>query len=170
MSLWSAQYNHRPTLGYWSSEHFGGWQKPVAKQWAELGIYGVGADENVMQVTTMPEVIVDRTLPPDTNVPPTAPSGLYPASGTVVDYGYLKIMSELVPRATSYQLALEHWNGSAFVPYYTWTNANAFVKVTPYFQNSIYRLRVRAMNAHGWGAWSAWSTFDYGKYVGARPQ
>jgi hypothetical protein len=87
----------------------------------------------------------------------------------VVGVDYVKLMSATIPRATSYQLALEHWNGSTFTPYYTWTNANAFIKSQPAFHDSVYRFRARAMNAYGWGAWSAWSTFDYGKYTGTRP-
>jgi GH25 family lysozyme M1 (1,4-beta-N-acetylmuramidase) len=167
--LWYAQYNGRKSLSNWPTEHFGGWMSPVAKQWAEQAICGYGADENVMQLVTTPEVIVDRTLPPDTKAPPPAPGGLYPTNGSIVPFDYVKLMSETIPRATKYQLALERWNGSAFVPYYTWSNANAFIKASPTIRNAVYRFRARATNAYGWGAWSAWSTFDYGTYVGPRP-
>lgn len=166
--LWYAQYNYRTSLSDWSKEHFGGWAKPVAKQFAEQPLCGVGVDKDVMQVTGQPAVAVDRTLPPDTMQPPPAPGGLYPIDGTVVVVGDLKIMSATIPRATSYQLAVERWTGSAFVTYYTWTNANAFQKLS-LATNAIYRFRARAANTHGWGAWSSWSTFDYGTYSGPRP-
>lgn len=166
--LWYAHYNYRTSLSDWSTEHFGGWAKPVAKQWAEQALCGVGVDKDVMQVVTKPAIVVDRTLPPDTQLPPPAPTGLYPEDGMVMAIDDLKIMSALIPRATSYQLAVERWTGTSFVTYYTWTNANAFRKVSlP--TNAIYRFHVRAANAHGWGAWSPWSTFDYGKYAGPRP-
>ena len=78
-------------------------------------------------------------------------------------------MSDTVPLATRYQLAVEHWNGTAWIAYYTWTNPNAFVKFVPAFSNALYHFRVRAQNTHGWGAWSGWSSFEYGKYTGPRP-
>ena len=168
--LWYAQYNYRTSLSDWSTEHFGGWAKPVAKQFATKPLCGVGGpDWDVMQLLAPPTVIVDRTLPPDTKQPPPAPAGLYPADGAVVPPDYVKIMSATIPRATSYQLALERWNGSSFTTYYTWTNANAFQKVAANPVNSLFRFRARAANAYGWGAWSAWSSFDYGKYTGTRP-
>lgn len=166
--LWYAKYNYRTSLSDWTTEHFGGWAKPAAKQWAEQPLCGVGVDKDVMQQATKPSVVVDRTLPPDTMQPPPAPTGLYPADGMVVVLGDLKIMSATIPRATSYQLAVERWTGSSFATYYTWTNANAFQKLS-LAPNAIYRFRARAANAHGWGAWSSWSTFDYGTYSGTRP-
>lgn len=167
--LWYAQYNGKKLLSDWPTEHFGGWAKPVAKQWAEEALCGVGVDKDVMQVLTKPQLVVDRTLPPDTKQPPPAPGGLYPADGAVVGVDYVKLMSATIPRATSYQLALERWTGSAWIGYYTWTNANAFVKSQPTIHNAVYRFRARAQNAYGWGPWSAYATFDYGKYTGARP-
>jgi len=168
--LWYALYNHKTSLADWSTERFGGWLKPVAKQYAAEAICGVGgADKDVMQVVTQPSVVVDRSLPPDTNQPPPAPTGLYPTDGSVVLLDYAKIMSGTIPRATSYQLAVEHWNGTNFAPYYTWTNPNGFQKFSPQMPNSIYRFRVRAENAQGWGPWSSYASFDYGKYTGPRP-
>lgn len=168
--LWYALYNDKTTLSDWSTEAFGGWSKPAAKQFATKPLCGVGgADWDVMQVSTTPAVTVDRSLPPDTGVAPPAPGGLYPSDGSVVKLGYAKIMSATLPRATSYQLSVERWTGSSWTAYYTWTNPNAFVRFSPATANSIYRFRVRAQNAHGWGAWSSWSSFDYGKVTGPRP-
>lgn len=167
--LWYAQYNHRTSLSDWPTEHFGGWSKPVAKQWATQPLCGIGgADWDTMQVSAKPTVVVDRTLPADSGTVPPAPTGLFPTEGYVDSYDYVKMMSQTIPRATSYQIAVERWSGNAWLPYYTWTTANAFVKVslTP---SSLFHFRVRAQNAHGWGAWSDWTSFDYGKYTGPRP-
>ncbi len=168
--LWYAQYNGRTGLDAWSSEKFGGWSQPVAKQWAEQALCGVGVDKDTMQVTTKPSVVVDRATPPDTGLPPAAPDGLYPAEGSVVGVDYVKLMSATVPRATGYQLALERWDAASasFRPYYTWSTSDPFVKTYPP-RSALYRMRVRARNARGFGAWSAYSMFDYGKYTGTRP-
>jgi hypothetical protein len=168
--LWYAQYNKKRTLSDWTTEHFGGWTSPVAKQFQTSPLCGIGgADWNVMQVTSTPTVIVDRSLAPDDLLPPVAPANLFPEDGMVVPIDYVKLMSGTVPRATSYQLALERYAGTTWISYYTWTNANAYVKVSPPTTPALYRLRVRAQNSHGWGAWSAYTTFDYGTYTGPRP-
>ena len=167
--LWYAQYNYRTSLSDWPTEHFGGWAKPTGKQWATKPLCGIGGvDWDTIQVSATPTVNVDRTLPPDTGLVPPAPTGVYPLDGDVEHYGYVKMMSQMIPRATSYQIGLERWNGKAWATYYTWTNANAFVK-NSLVDNSLYHFHVRAQNAHGWGAWSDWSSFDYGKYTGIRP-
>ena len=168
--LWYAQYNNKTSLSDWATEAFGGWAKPVAKQFATKPLCGAGgADWNVMQVAAEPTVIVDRSLPPDTGLPPPAPGGLYPTDGSAVSLDYAKIMSATIPLATQYQLAVERWSGSAWIAYYTWSNPNAFVKFFPTTKNALYRFRARAKNAHGFGEWSTWSSFDYGTYTGPRP-
>jgi hypothetical protein len=168
--LWYAIYNNKTSLSNWSTESFGGWPKPVAKQFATKPLCGAGGvDWDVMQVSATPTQTVDRTLPPDTGKPPPAPADLYPVDGQVIHWDYAKVMSGTIPRATQYQLAIEHWNGSAWVAYYTYGSADAYVRFSPAMPNSIYRFRVRALNAHGWGDWSSFSAFDYGTYDGTRP-
>jgi GH25 family lysozyme M1 (1,4-beta-N-acetylmuramidase) len=168
--LWYAQYNKKRSLSDWATEHFGGWSSPVAKQFQTAPLCAIGgADWNVMQVTTTPTVIVDRSLPPDDHMPPIAPANLFPEAGMVVPIDYVKIMSGTVPRASSYQLALERYTGTSWASYYTWTTANAYVKVSPPTTPALYRLRARAENVHGWGEWSDYTMFDYGKYTGPRP-
>jgi len=168
--LWYAIYNNKTSLSDWSKEAFGGWSAPVAKQFASKPLCGIGGvDWDVMKVSATPTVAVDRSLPPDTGSPPPAPVGLYPADGQVVKWSYAKIMSETIPRATQYDVAVERWNGAAWLAYNTWTNANAFVMFSPATPNSIYRFRVRAEDEHGWGDWSDWSAFDFGTYTGPRP-
>ncbi len=168
--LWYALYNGKTSLSDWKTEAFGGWAAPTAKQFATKPLCGVGgADWDVMQVPQPPSVVVDRTLPPDSGLPPPAPTGLYPVDGQVLPVDYAKIMSATIPRATSYQLAVERWTGAAWIAYYTWTNPNAFVKFDPVTPNALYRFRVRAENAHGWGPWSSASSFAYGKVSGPLP-
>jgi hypothetical protein len=168
--LWWARYNGKASLSSWSSESFGAWTQPVAKQFATKPLCGAGGvDWDVMKVSASPTVVVDRTLPPDTGKPPPAPGGLYPVDGQVIGWDYAKVMSDTVPRATGYQLAVERWTGSAFVAYYTFSSPDAYVRFYPTAKNAIYRFRVRAMNAHGWGDWSSFSSFDYGTYTGPRP-
>jgi len=169
--LWYAQYNGKTSLDAWSSEHFGGFPKPVGKQWAEQALCGVGVDKDTMQAIGTPSIVVDRSVPPDDGLPPSAPVRLEPADGSVVGIDFVKLMTASVTRATSYQLALESWSPATktFRPYNTWTTADPFLKTYPAFHDAIYRFRARAKNAHGYGAWSPWSTFDYGKYTGVRP-
>jgi len=168
--LWWAEYDSMTSLSTWSTEHFGGWSSPVGKQWASQPLCGVGgADWDTIQVTALPTVNVDRSPPADTGQVPPAPGGLFPTDGYVYEYDYAKVMSETIPLATSYQLAVERWSGTAWLTYYTWTNPNAFVKFSPAVHDAMYHFRVRAQNAHGWGPWSDWSSFDYGTYTGPRP-
>lgn len=169
LPLWYALYNNKTTLSDWTTEKFGGWVKPQGKQFTMQAFCGMGADRNVLQRVTQPTVTVDRTPPPAPTAPPAAPTGLYPADGSVVSLSYAKLMASTVPGATSYDLAMESWNGSAFVTYVTWTQAKPFLKTSPYWNNHLYRFRARAKNAFGAGPWSAWSTFDFGTYTGVRP-
>ena len=168
--LWYAIYDKKRSLSDWPAEQFGGWLAPVAKQFQTAPLCGAGGvDWDVMKVSASPTVVVDRTLPPDTHAPPVAPGGLFPADGAVIPIDYVKLMSDTVPRATSYQLALERYAGTSWAPYYTWTNADAYVKVSPPATPALFRFRSRAMSSYGWGAWSPYVSFDYGSYTGPRP-
>ncbi len=168
--LWYALYNKKRSLSDWTTEHFGGWTSPVAKQFQTGPLCGMGgADWDVMQVSAKPTVTVDRTPPPPATTTPAAPQGLYPQEGMALPIDYVKIMSGTVPGATSYQLGLERYNGTSWGTYYTWTTPNAYVKVSPPAKAALYRLRARAQNAYGWGPWSDYASFDYGTYTGPRP-
>jgi GH25 family lysozyme M1 (1,4-beta-N-acetylmuramidase) len=169
LPLWYAHYNFKKELSHWPGESFGGWAAPVAKQWAEQVLCSVGVDKDTMQVVSGPPLVVDRTLPPPPTTPPPAPPELYPANGAKIQLDYVKLMAGLVPHATSYQLALESWDGKVFKPYYTWTRPDGFQKVTPKLTNQRYRFRARANNAHGWGPWSPFTVFDHGKPTTSPP-
>lgn len=162
LPLWFAWYDHDQRLDTWATQRFGGWQAPVAKQWAEEVLCGVGVDKDSMQVVSSPTVVVDRTPPPAPTAPPPAPTGAYPADGATVTVDYVKLMAGSLPGATSWQFALEQWDGAAWRTYYTWSATVPFRKVVPTYRDRYYRHRARAQNALGWGAWSAWSTFAYG--------
>ena len=168
--LWYALYDKKRSLSDWSVEQFGGWKSAVGKQFQTAPLCGAGgADWDVMQVSATPTVSVDRTPPADTHAPPVAPDGLFPADGMVIPIDYVKLMSGTVARATSYQLALERYTGTSWAPYYTWTSADAYAKVSPPTTPALYRFRARAASAYGWGAWSDYASFDYGVYTGPRP-
>jgi hypothetical protein len=170
LPLWYVLHNNKRSLADWPTEHFGGWVRPAGKQFQTTPLCGAGgADWDVVQVATTPSVVVDRSLPPDTGFPPVVPDNLFPQDAQVIPIDYLKLMSGAVPRATSYQLALEHYDGASWTPYYTWTNSDAYVTVSPPATPALYRLRARAENTHGWGDWSDYVSFDYGTYTGRRP-
>ncbi|MEW5851779.1 MAG: GH25 family lysozyme [Myxococcota bacterium] len=169
LPLWYAWYNDKTALSNWSTERFGGWVAPEAKQWAEEALCSVGVDKNSMRVVTTPSVVVDRSTPPAPQSVPPAPTNLLPADGSVVSVDYVKLMAGTVAHATSYQLALEHWNGTSWVSYYTWTRTLPFIKSNPIYRDRVFRFRARAKNRYGWGAWSGWVVFDYGTPTGPRP-
>ena len=170
LPLWWAHYDGKTSLSTWQSDAFGGWTSPVAKQWASKPLCGIGGvDWDSMQVDATPTVTVDRSTPPDSGSLPPAPTGLWPADGAQLTDDYAKVMSGLVPLATTYDIAVERYSGSSWITYYTWKNPNAFVKFFPSRPNSLYRFRVRAHNAHGAGAWSDWSVFEFGSYSGTWP-
>ncbi|MBK7581749.1 MAG: hypothetical protein IPI67_16260 [Myxococcales bacterium] len=170
LMLWWAHYDNKTSLSTWAADQFGGWKKPVAKQFATKPLCGVGGtDWNTMQVTATPSVVVDRTPAPDTGQAPVAPAGLWPPNGAVLPVEYAKLMSALVPGAKNYEIGVERWTGAAWIPYFAWKNANAFIKMHPSIPNNFYRFRVRAQNTQGWGGWSEWSAFEYGKYLGTPP-
>ena len=113
-------------------------------------------------------LVVDRDLPPDTGLPPPAPTGQYPANKAVVTIDQVKLMVNLIPRATRYELALETWTGKEWRVYTTWSSPDGFRATYPP-RNTTYRFRARAQNAHGFGPWSPWAVFDYGKPTTPRP-
>jgi hypothetical protein len=169
--LWYAWYNYQTSLDSWATERFGGWSFPAAKQWAEEALCNVGVDKNSMQLASTPTVVVDRTPPPPPTTVPPAPSGLYPVDGATVRLDYVKLMAASIPHATRWQHALEVWDGGtqSWRTYYTWTSTVPFRKVSPVWTDRYFRLRARAMNGYGWGAWSGWSVFAFGQPTGPAP-
>jgi hypothetical protein len=136
---------------------------------------GVTSDHDTIQQLLGPDLVVDRTPPPAPTAVPPAPGDLWPASfqqwtfDGASDLQYVKMMVGTVPGATGYELAVQSWNGSAWVTYATWSRSTPFMKFCPYWLDHLYRFRARAKNAYGFGAWSDWSAFEYGRYTGTRP-
>lgn len=167
--LWFAHYDDVTSLSAWPSERFGGWAAPAAKQWQERALCGVGPDHDTMQRLRGPELVVDRSPAPAPASAPPPPSDLYPEDGQRTAYEYVKLMAATVPGASAYELAMELWSGSRWLPYAAWTRSVSFKKVSPYRLGAFYRFRARAKNAYGWGPYSAWAAFEYGTATGARP-
>ncbi len=173
--LWYARYNgghdvEKRALSSWSEgESFGAWEAPVAKQWAEQALCGTGPDEDTMQVLTQPSVVVDRSVPPDDGLPPPAPTGLMPADGSVTALDVVKLAVTPIAHATRYEFALESFTRGAWQTYFTWPGPNAFRVVSPAWDDTTYRFRARATNAHGAGPWSPWAVFDFGASSSSPP-
>lgn len=165
--LWYAWYNDATSLSAWSSERFGGWAAPAGKQWAERVLCGIGLDRDTMQVVSTPAVVVDRTLPPQPSSVPPAPTGLWPTGKTQLTY--LRLMADSIAWSTRWSFAVESWTGTQWVPYATWSQAVPFRTIYPYWKDRLYRVRARAQNAKGWGAWSGWAQIEQGTWPGARP-
>lgn len=165
--LWYARYDGEATLDDWSDpaeeESFGGWQAPVGKQYADYHVHTceLAVDRNVMWVAAAPEVVVDRSVPPDDGTPPPAPTDLRPDGGLRVTTEYVRPTAPAIREATGYEIALESWDGGAFEPYWTTSSEVSAVIVYPVLPDRPYRWRMRARNQHGFGPWSAWATFDF---------
>lgn len=165
--LWYAQYNDVTSLSAWSTEKFGGWAAPAAKQWAERVLCGIGLDRNTMQVVSQPAVVVDRTPAPRPTAVPPAPTGLAPSGKTGLDY--VLMMAATIPYATQWSFSVESWDGTKWSTYATWNGTNPSRKFFPYWKNRIYRFRARAQNGYGWGSWSDYQQLEVGTWTGTRP-
>ena len=64
-----------------------------------------------------------------------------------------------VPDATRYEFAIEYLSGGVWKTYYAYTASGSSKTFYPAVHGTDYRLRVRAENAFGWGAYSAWALF-----------
>ncbi|MBS1149587.1 MAG: glycosyl hydrolase family 25 protein [Myxococcaceae bacterium] len=165
--LWYAQYNDKTSLASWSTEKFGGWTFPAAKQWAERVLCGIGLDRNTMQVVSGAPLVVDRTPVPAPTVTPLAPQGLWPAGQTQLSY--LVLMADSIPHATGWTFQMESWTGTKWATYTAWSQSVPSRKIYPYWLNRLYRFRARAQNSKGVGAWSDWAQIEVGTWAGALP-
>ncbi|HEU0035935.1 MAG TPA: choice-of-anchor Q domain-containing protein [Kofleriaceae bacterium] len=165
--LWYARYDNQPSLDAWNDpaedERFGGWQAPAGKQYADYHVHTceLAVDRNLIWVSAAPTVVVDRSTPPDDGTPPDAPTQLAPRDGLVVTTEYVRPTAPALRDATSYEIALESWEGSAFAPYWTTTRPVSDLLVFPTRHDRDYRWRIRAANAHGFGPWSEWAVFTF---------
>lgn len=160
--LWYALYDGEPSMDTWTRDRFGGWTTPFGKQWNDTYECGVNVDQNTMIADHAPTVVVDRTPPPDDGQPPPAPSGLYPDGLTIPADQRVRPMCDSILGATRYQIAVEHEGSSGWLSYYTWSVSESAIGFWPILDDRVYRFRVRAENAHGFGPWSGWAYFGYG--------
>lgn len=164
LPLWYALYDGKWDIdGYFDAYPFGGWPSADAKQvTGNTRVCGVTVDENLMRVEATPSVVLDRT-PVQLDGPPAKPTGLYPDGGLAIETSWVRVMSDEVAGATSYEFQVEFASGDEWRTYATWTPTNAIVSLTPTMSDRAYRFRVRADNAHGPGPWSAWAVFAMGE-------
>lgn len=161
--LWYAFYDSDPSFSTWSTQKFGGWLTPTAKQWQDQHLCGIDVDKDTMFVSATPPAPPAPLPAPQPGLPP-APVGLYPDQRLpIVGVETVRLLTDTVPGASQYAFEIQSWNGSAYVPYFTFAAAQNAQRFSPSFHDRVYRWRARAKNADGWGAWSAWATYEFGK-------
>jgi hypothetical protein len=74
--------------------------------------------------------------------------------------GWMTMSWGAVPGATSYEVYILYWNGSAWVYYYTYNPAVNSVSIAPYYHGTSYAWNVKAKNAAGTGPQSNWAYFS----------
>jgi len=169
LPLWYAHYDGDPSIETYPSQRVGAWDAAWGKQYAgDLYLCGIDVDLNTIRVTTDPSR-PHVGLPAPAPGLPAAPTYLSPTGYERVA-GWLdaRVMSNTIPGATRYELAIEAWNGSRYASYYTYTSTTSARSFSPSIPNTTYRFRVRATNASGTGPWSVWSYFEFGT-VSSRP-
>jgi hypothetical protein len=93
--------------------------------------------------------------------PPPAPTGLSPDNGVTITTSSVTLSCNAISDATQYQFEIHYWSGSAWQYYYTYTSSTSSQTFWPSVHGTSYQWRVRAQNAHGWGAWSAYADFYF---------
>lgn len=101
--------------------------------------------------------------------PPPAPTGLSPDNGQTITTSSVTLSCNAISGATVYQFEIGYWDGGAWQSYYTYTSSTNSQTFWPAYDDTAYRWRVRAQNAHGWGAWSAYADFNFGNVGGNSP-
>lgn len=166
--LWYALYDLNPSMDTWSTQKFGGWATPTAKQWQETYFCGIDVDKNTMLVSVeQPEA--PAPLGADQPGAPAAPTGHYPSGGIKIEIPNIRLLVDTIPGATDYAFEIETWNGSKFAPYITYGSKTNARKFSANYKNRVYRWRARAKDGEGWGSWSDWAMFDQGKPTSRPP-
>lgn len=98
------------------------------------------------------------------NVPrlPAVPEALSPEDGAAIASGSVRLTVSPVATATAYDFQIEYSDGGSFRTYYTYRSPTSAQTFWPYYADSGYRWRSRAINGVGASDWSAWSHFDFG--------
>jgi hypothetical protein len=95
-----------------------------------------------------------------TGVPP-APTGLSPSGGVTITTSSVSLSCDAISGVSEYEFEIEYESGGSWYYYYTYSKTSNSATFWPQVQNTRYRWRVRARNAHGWGPWSGWATFRF---------
>ncbi|NIR45477.1 MAG: hypothetical protein GWN99_13805 [Gemmatimonadetes bacterium] len=173
LPIWYAYYDGQADFSDWYEPQawyegpFGGWSDPTGKQydsdWTAPDLCGVNVDYNVMFV----EAAGDDDDGDDG--PPPAPTGLSPSGGATITTASVTLSADAVAGATGYQFAIQYESGGVWRTYYTYTSDDNTQTFWPVYDDTKYRWRIRAGNAHGWSAWSGWARFDFGNVGGPPP-
>lgn len=91
--------------------------------------------------------------------PPGQPSGLYPDGYASMPSGWMTMTWSPVATATSYEVYILYWNGSAWTYYYTYYPTTNSVTISPYYHGTSYAWNVKAKNGSGTGPQSNWAYF-----------
>lgn len=166
LPLWYARYDDVASLDTYSpssSHAFGGWLSAIGKQFDDHSpaTCGRAVDKNVMIRNVLPELVVDREPVPDDGDPPDVLVGLWPDNDILIETDYIRPTAIPSREATGYEIAIEHWNGTAFRSYMTMSRSVADLTFFPVLRDRPYRWRIRAENVHGFGEWTDWATFYY---------
>lgn len=167
--LWYAWYDLDPSTSTWSTQKFGGWAAPTAKQWQETYYCGIDVDKNTMIVDAEPEV-TPTPFAADGPGAPAAPVGMYPDDLRPIETDSVRMLVE-TPQlgVTKYAFEVQYWTGTKWSAYYTYSSTKPAVRFNPTYKNKAYRFRARAMDGSGWGAWSHWGEWAQGKPTSLPP-
>jgi len=91
--------------------------------------------------------------------PPGQPFGLAPDGYASMPSGWMTMTWNPVAGATSYEVYILYWDGSAWTYYFTYTPTTNSVTIAPFYHASYYTWIVKAHNAAGVGPQSAWAYF-----------
>jgi len=91
------------------------------------------------------------------------PAGQTPNGWATISTSAVTLDWSDVPGATSYEVSILYWTGSAWVNYYTYTPASSAQTFWPAVHYTYYAWQVRAKNGANAGAWSGWAYFYFNK-------
>jgi len=91
--------------------------------------------------------------------PPGQPTGLSPDGWVSLPSGWMTMSWNAVSGATSYEVYIMYWTGSAWTYYYTYYPTASSVTISPYYHATYYAWNVKGKNAVGTGPQSAWAYF-----------
>lgn len=92
--------------------------------------------------------------------PPAQPTGLSPDGWASMPSGWMTMTWNPVATATSYEVYILYWNGSAWTYYYTYYPTTSSVTISPAYHGTSYAWVVKGINSAGTGPQSAWAYFS----------